>query len=120
MYSESTILIDSFVNVKDLTPPAGSLAAYNRAMEDLAASPGAGSPDIYNNFRWSKRKGNGKDRLNPSDTTDTHTVLDLALVMDCTGSMGAWMEHSKNTLSMVLDNIKNDTSRSQGKQGIVH
>ena len=102
-----------------MTPQPGSLAAYNRAMKDLEDLPGFGYPDFYNNFRWCTTEGNGEEDLNLSKTREKHSVLDLALVMDCTGSMGPWMEHCKNTLSDVIDNLKNEALLSLGKPGIV-
>ena len=75
--------------------------------------PGTGSLDIYNNFQWDVKKGSGEEDLKLSNTTEKQAVLDLALVMDCTGSMAAWIEHSKTTLNTVIDNIMQNVSTSQ-------
>ena len=75
--------------------------------------PGTGSLDVYNNFQWDVTKGSGEEDLGLSNTIAKQTVLDLALVMDCTGSMAAWIEHSKTTLNTVIDNIKDNSSNSE-------
>ena len=80
--------------------------------------PGAGSLDIYNNFEWSVTKTNNKEDLKLANTREKCAVLDLALVMDCTASMGPWIQHSKNTLSKVIDNIKKSASNSKDQQGV--
>ncbi len=33
-------------------------------------------------------------------------TLDLCLLLDCTGSMGAWIQRSKDTLKVIIDNVK--------------
>ena len=74
---------------------------------------GIGTLDVYKNFQWDVKKGNGDEESTLSNGIQKQAVLDLALVMDCTGSMGAWIEHSKKTLNTVIDNIKNNASSSQ-------
>jgi len=32
--------------------------------------------------------------------------LDLCLLLDCTGSMGAWIQRSKDTLKTIIDSVK--------------
>lgn len=72
--------------------------------------PGFGSLDVYNNFQWKVEKVTGKE-----DIAENTEVVELALAMDCTGSMSSWIEHSKNTLSQVIDTIKEKMSKA-GKQ----
>lgn len=33
-------------------------------------------------------------------------TLDLCLILDCTASMGSWIERSKNTLITIVDNVR--------------
>ena len=33
-------------------------------------------------------------------------ILDLCLVLDCTASMGSWIERSKDTLKTIIENVK--------------
>lgn len=37
------------------------------------------------------------------DDTTPEKILDLCLIMDCTGSMGSWIAHCKDTLHNVID-----------------
>ena len=128
LYTIYAILIESFLNFKDLTPPSRSrrsrLPAYSKVTKNRTNSkkntelPKTGSLDIYNNFQWIVEKGKEEEELSLSSTKGEHAVLDLALVMDCTASMGPWIHHSKNTLSEVIDNIKSSASTSKEKKGI--
>jgi hypothetical protein len=36
----------------------------------------------------------------------SNLILDLCLLMDCTGSMGSWIERSKVTLNEIIDAVK--------------
>ena len=33
-------------------------------------------------------------------------TLDLCLILDCTGSMGSWIERAKDTLKTIVDQVK--------------
>jgi len=35
-------------------------------------------------------------------------MLDVCLMLDCTGSMASWIERSKNTLADIIKNLKKD------------
>ena len=35
-------------------------------------------------------------------------ILDLCLVLDCTASMGMWIERSKDTLKQIIDTVKTE------------
>ena len=39
-------------------------------------------------------------------TPQSSKVLDLCLVLDCTASMGSWIERSKDTLKTIIENVK--------------
>lgn len=88
--------------------PHGSYVPYdyrkNIQEEEL---PGTGTLDIYKNFNWTEVTPTSDQDLelirnwNSSD----RRVLDLVLIMDCTASMSAWIEHSKTTLKSVIDDI---------------
>ena len=38
--------------------------------------------------------------------TATSKKLDLCLLLDCTGSMGPWIQRSKDTLKTIIDSVK--------------
>ena len=35
-------------------------------------------------------------------------ILDLCLILDCTASMGSWIERSKDTLKQIIDSVKSE------------
>ncbi len=41
------------------------------------------------------------------DVSSSDKVLDLCLILDCTSSMGSWIQRSKETLIEIIDNVKN-------------
>ena len=41
---------------------------------------------------------------------DSKKVLEVCLLLDCTGSMGSWIDRSKDTLAQILTNIKDGYS----------
>jgi len=69
--------------------------------------PGTGSLDIYKNFNWTEATPSSSQDLELLQTWNSSDwrILDLVLIMDCTGSMSAWIEHSKTTLKSVIDDI---------------
>jgi hypothetical protein len=40
----------------------------------------------------------------------SNLILDLCLLMDCTGSMGSWIERSKVTLNEIIDAVKSQNT----------
>ena len=36
--------------------------------------------------------------------------LDLCLILDCTGSMYSWIQRSKDTLSQIIDSVRNSNA----------
>ena len=48
-----------------------------------------------------KRSSSIKESKSSSDKT-----LDLCLILDCTGSMGNWIERSKDTLKTIVDQVQ--------------
>jgi len=59
---------------------------------------GTAGPDFYNNLDFTIHQApTGLDRDPPTK------ILDLCLIMDCTGSMSSWMAHCKDTLTQVID-----------------
>jgi len=68
---------------------------------------GEGSLEIYNNFNWTVEAGTAEEDLQLLENWNNtqSRILDLVLIMDCTGSMSAWIEHSKTTLKTVIDDI---------------
>jgi len=43
-----------------------------------------------------------------SKTAGNSNILELCLLLDCTGSMGSWIERSKNTLKEIILNVKKE------------
>jgi len=43
-----------------------------------------------------------------SKASKSSKVLDLCLLLDCTGSMSSWIQRSKDTLKEIIDNVKAD------------
>lgn len=43
--------------------------------------------------------------IDTSGPTETQ-VLDLCLIMDCTGSMEQWIERAQNTLTQIIDSVR--------------
>lgn len=61
-------------------------------------------PDFYNNLNLTIQQA-----VHELDTNEPEKILDLCLIMDCTGSMSSWMAHCKDTLKDVIDDtIKKD------------
>lgn len=79
------------------------------AVEDL---PGHGTVAIYDNFNWTVTPGVSPKDLELKETWNetSWNILDLLLIMDCTGSMSAWIKHSKTTLNSVIDTIARNDS----------
>jgi hypothetical protein len=51
----------------------------------------------------------GKDKKNEGlDTTGNSKILELCLLLDCTGSMGSWIERSKTTLKEIIHSVKKE------------
>ena len=46
-----------------------------------------------------------KPKTAPTKTKGSK-ILDLCLVLDCTASMGSWIERSKATLKTIIGNVK--------------
>jgi hypothetical protein len=46
-------------------------------------------------------------------------TLDLVIVMDCTGSMDAWIEAAKSSILTIIDNVKLDHPRAKVRVGFV-
>lgn len=54
-----------------------------------------------------------KEPVAPKKTAKSRTQeksLDLCLILDCTASMGSWIERSKDTLKQIIDSVKNDNA----------
>jgi len=62
---------------------------------------------VYEDYNWEVVKGNSEEDNHLRSTWDTpkENILDLALVMDLTGSMGPWIENTKDTLKQVIDTV---------------
>lgn len=75
--------------------------------------PGTGTLDVYSNFSWTVHRGSSSMDLELRDSWDNCSweILDLVLIMDCTGSMSAWMDHCKATLNTVIDNIVKENEK---------
>merc|ERR1719361_44898 len=59
---------------------------------------GKAGPDFYNNLQVPIQQA-----LTEFDENVPEKILDLCLIMDCTGSMSSWMTHCKETLGSVID-----------------
>ena len=46
-----------------------------------------------------------KNNVTPKSSTKT---LDLCLILDCTASMGSWIERSKDTLYQIIESVKTE------------
>lgn len=79
-------------------------------LESLRASPvmlpttgndrvsGTAGPEVYN-----ERVPTIHNAVTELDQNPPDQILDLCLIMDCTGSMSSWIAHCKNTLNSVID-----------------
>jgi len=59
---------------------------------------GKAGPDFYNQLQVPIQQA-----LTEFDQNTPEKILDLCLIMDCTGSMSSWMSHCKDTLGSVID-----------------
>ena len=82
------------------------------------------SEGVYDDYQWTTIIGSSeKDReLIQNWNTTEDQILDLALVMDLTGSMSDWIEYTKNTLKEVIESVEETSGQSsicwlQGLQG---
>ena len=41
-------------------------------------------------------------------TTGNSNILELCLLLDCTGSMGSWIQRSKDTLKQIIQQVKKE------------
>jgi len=41
-------------------------------------------------------------------TTGNSKILELCLLLDCTGSMGSWIQRSKDTLKQIIQSVKKE------------
>ena len=49
-----------------------------------------------------------KETKGKVDTTGNSKILELCLLLDCTGSMGSWIERSKTTLKEIIQSVKKE------------
>jgi hypothetical protein len=49
-----------------------------------------------------------KETKEEIDTTGNSKILELCLLLDCTGSMGSWIERSKTTLKEIIQSVKKE------------
>lgn len=110
--SGKTLPDDYYGATPDLLDGYGSppeLSLYGSP--DLPIIPRLGRPDpkkegsieIYKDYQWEVVKGSSSKDQELLSTEEN--ILDLALVMDLTGSMGDWIENTKDTLIQVIDTV---------------
>jgi len=103
--------LPSYLSKAPLPRRVDSLSPYlpedYRPRKQNKQVPGTGSLDIYKNFNWTTARASSSLDLELLQTWNNSDwrILDLVLIMDCTGSMSAWIEHSKTTLKSVIDDI---------------
>lgn len=52
-----------------------------------------------------KKHDGTKQKVKPVKAEDENS-LDMCLLLDCTASMGTWIERSKDTLKEIITNVK--------------
>ena len=73
--------------------PALPMRATAASMKDIVTPKVSGFP--------LPKKGSSKKEVGGK-------ILDLCLILDCTGSMASWIERSKDTLTEIIDSVKNE------------
>ena len=68
-------------------------------------APAKQAPKIEKKERKPTTKATAGAKKTGSKST-TQQKLDLCLLLDCTGSMGAWIQRSKDTLRDIIDGVK--------------
>ena len=63
------------------------------------------APKIEKKERKTTAKATPNSKKNGTGAT-AQQKLDLCLLLDCTGSMGAWIQRSKDTLRDIIDGVK--------------
>jgi hypothetical protein len=66
-----------------------------------------GGLEVYEDYHWEVTNGTSErdEELLRNWNTTEQDILDLALVMDLTGSMSDWIENTKDTLKQVIDAV---------------
>jgi hypothetical protein len=78
-----------------------------KAKAKLASKPiGKAAPTKV--VRLAAKKAVTKREVKKASHSKDSKLLELCLLLDCTGSMGSWIERAKKTLKEIVDNIVRD------------
>ena len=92
-------------------PAAASKAKNKTAMPKAADKKPAVAPKKGSKTtKETKQAGKGNSQSN---------CLDLCLILDCTASMGSWIERSKDTLHQIIDHVKAENEGLNVRVGFV-
>jgi hypothetical protein len=80
---------------------------------DKSAKPTIAEPPAPVLSRAASKKDMVEPKLAKKVSAKTDRVLDLCLLLDCTGSMASWIKRSKDTLKEIIDNVKRDNPELQ-------
>ena len=96
--------------IKKDKPVAKKAAHSKKGKKDVLALPEA-VPALSRNTS----KATKKELVSPvkapalsRSASKASKILDLCLLLDCTGSMSAWIQRSKETLKEIIDNVRAD------------
>ncbi len=76
------------------------------ATKKAAAKPVPAAPEKAKAI-VAKAKADKKSKKD-TNTSDDKKSLEMCLLCDCTGSMASWIQRSKETLSGIINNVKNE------------
>jgi hypothetical protein len=59
-------------------------------------------------LRLVAKKAVAKKDIQKSNSSKDSNLLEIGLLLDCTGSMSSWIGRAKNTLKEIVSNVVND------------
>jgi hypothetical protein len=72
----------------------------------LAPEIAKSKPKVPKTIKATDAKSKKAAKVASKSVESTSKKLDLCLLLDCTGSMGAWIQRSKDTLCTIIDSVK--------------
>jgi hypothetical protein len=90
--------------------PVPKKAAAAKGKKDVLALPEA-VPALSRNTSKATKKEPVAPVKAPAlsrSASKSSKILDLCLLLDCTGSMSSWIQRSKDTLKEIIDNVRAD------------
>ena len=64
------------------------------------------TPKVEKSTTKAENNSGKKPKVAEKSEAATSKKLDLCLLLDCTGSMGPWIQRSKDTLKTIIDSVK--------------